>query len=348
MPKTRGPTCGTHPRSKHWVSTDCCGWVCAILTWFFLGFAAYIIYFRVLRPWKGDPFSTDNPPTDGGWFHYIGFFSCIFLSYWSHIKTMLTDPGAVPIDAIPLDYYNEPPFAGKFQQHHEICRICDSYKPRTAHHCSICSRCIVRMDHHCPWANNCIGQTNHKFFILFITYTFISCVWALILIISKSIHCSQGLKFDSSSHKFTQTIEVCKGNDNPGDTLFIILVGIEAFFFGMFTICMICDQAAVVSSGQSHIDVHKQKRVLKKEEVKASTMSENFATVFGGDGQPSIWWFVPIDAKWKNPEKHFGFMLPKKHHDPEAEKEHYLQNLGNSEPTDGLLNRGEKSLDDLV
>ena len=146
MTKRHPPSaCGTHPRAKRWVSNDCCGWVCAILTWMFLAYASFVVYVVILLPWKGDPFSLERPPDLYGWFHYIGFFGCIFLGVWSHLKTMFTDPGAVPVEAIPLDYYDQPPYTGKFQDHHEICKHCDSYKPKIAHHCSICSRCVVRM-----------------------------------------------------------------------------------------------------------------------------------------------------------------------------------------------------------
>ena len=146
MPKShphQDTMCGTHPKAKRWLSNDCCGWVCAILTWVFLAFASYVVHVVILQPWKGDPFS--NTLDLSGWIHYGGFYGCIFLAYWSHLKTMLTDPGAVPPEALPLDYYNEQPHTGQLQKHHEVCRYCDHYKPRTAHHCQVCSRCIVRM-----------------------------------------------------------------------------------------------------------------------------------------------------------------------------------------------------------
>jgi hypothetical protein len=140
-PKT-GPYCGTSPNSKRWLSNDCCGWVCASLTWIFLLYASYVVYFVILLPWQGNPFWLES--NFWGYFHYIGFYTCIFLAFWSHLKTMLTDPGAVPLDAIPLDYYDNEAGDG-LKRHHDLCKHCTSFKPRTAHHCSICSRCIVRM-----------------------------------------------------------------------------------------------------------------------------------------------------------------------------------------------------------
>lgn len=299
-----------------------------------------VAVYRILKHWKGDVFGSE-PLSSNALFHYLGFYSCIFMSYWSHFKTMLTDPGAVPSEAIPLDYYDEPPHTGKFENHHEICRYCDAYKPRTAHHCRVCERCVVRMDHHCPWANNCIGQTNHKFFLLFLLYTFIACIWALCLIISRTAACSSGYQYDPATKKYMHAIEWCEKHTGM-DTLCMVLLGVEAFFFGMFTMCMICDQSTVLTTGQTQIDHHKLKRVLRKDEVKITTTSENLSLVFGGDGKPSIKWLIPIDVRWKQPERIFGFSLPKE------------RSCSNHTPDDDSYNNNimdranEKNLNDLV
>ena len=53
---------------------------------------------------------------------------------------MLSNPGAVPFTAKPLDpvSYNK-----------ECGRCHGTFKPPRAHHCSICKRCVLKMDHHC-------------------------------------------------------------------------------------------------------------------------------------------------------------------------------------------------------
>ncbi|XP_047510787.1 palmitoyltransferase ZDHHC2-like isoform X3 [Pieris napi] len=59
------------------------------------------------------------------------------------------------------------------------CNRCVLVKPDRAHHCSICARCVLKMDHHCPWVNNCVCFHNYKFFMLFLGYALLYCVFIM-------------------------------------------------------------------------------------------------------------------------------------------------------------------------
>ena len=57
------------------------------------------------------------------------------------------------------------------------CEKCAVIKPDRAHHCSVCGSCVLKMDHHCPWVNNCVAFNNYKFFVLFLLYGLLYCVF---------------------------------------------------------------------------------------------------------------------------------------------------------------------------
>mmetsp|Transcript_16553 Transcript_16553/g.18880 ORF Transcript_16553/g.18880 Transcript_16553/m.18880 type:complete len:553 (+) Transcript_16553:205-1863(+) len=71
------------------------------------------------------------------------------------------------------------------------CKKCnDNYKPTRAHHDSVTGRCIIKFDHFCPWIGNAVGALNHKFFFLFVFYTFFSTLISLILLLTRMVRCS--------------------------------------------------------------------------------------------------------------------------------------------------------------
>lgn len=281
-------SCGTHERAERWLSTDACGVICAFVTWFLLLFACYVVNVHVIVPWLGlnDRVGAANA---------LLFNSLLFLSLWSHLRAMLTDPGTVTKHARPI----APPVPtfnadGTVQETPDPrqCRRCMAYKPVKAHHCSICNRCVVKMDHHCPWVNNCVGIGNHKFFLLFCIYTCLACVHANVLIFSRLSKCTgvphAQRKWNLPAH--------CNGSGVGA--LLAVCVIVEALLFGLFTCCMVCDQWSVVSSGTTQIDRYKAK---KEEAAVRTSKTENMREVFGGKGV--AWhWFLPVAQRWSSEE----------------------------------------------
>jgi palmitoyltransferase ZDHHC3/7/25 len=106
---------------------------------------------------------------------YLGMIYNVLvtLALACHAKTSLTDPGSVPMSAIPCERQR------LLKDSHSMCGQCQTYKPPGSHHCRICNRCISKMDHHCPWMNNCVGSHNLKHFLLFLVYTWTCAAYSL-------------------------------------------------------------------------------------------------------------------------------------------------------------------------
>lgn len=58
-----------------------------------------------------------------------------------------------------------------------FCDKCQIIKPDRTHHCSVCRTCVLKMDHHCPWVNNCVAFHNYKYFMLFLMYALLYCLF---------------------------------------------------------------------------------------------------------------------------------------------------------------------------
>ncbi|CAF2502574.1 unnamed protein product [Rotaria sp. Silwood2] len=69
---------------------------------------------------------------------------------------------------------NLPVLTRHFDGSIRYCSICKCIKPDRAHHCSVCEKCVLRYDHHCPC---CISYGNYKFFILFLGWALIFCLY---------------------------------------------------------------------------------------------------------------------------------------------------------------------------
>ena len=64
------------------------------------------------------------------------------------------------------------------------CDTCKIIKPARAHHCSVCQQCVYLMDHHCPWINNCVGMENQRYFLLFVLYLMLGCMYMMVTIVA--------------------------------------------------------------------------------------------------------------------------------------------------------------------
>jgi len=104
---------------------------------------------------------------------------CIIM--FALIAAATTDPGIIPKDRAPPPGSAPPKFI-KVEDgvHHKWCRTCFIYRPPRAKHCPICDSCVEKFDHHCPWVGTCIARRNYRFFLLFVSTTFVHAVYVFI------------------------------------------------------------------------------------------------------------------------------------------------------------------------
>jgi hypothetical protein len=182
------------------------------------------------------------------------------------------------------------------------CRKCnDNYKPSRAHHDSVTGRCIVKMDHFCPWVGNAIGALNHKFFLLFIFYTFISCSTAIPIVIIRILPCRDLMDELHNLQQRDYRYEDCQKLLAP-HAMVLIIVTILFFFF---TLCMLADQILAVTKNVSKIARLKiQGGDLGSDQLQP--VAVDFNEIFGvrqGDKCPGTFrvqwhWFVPLPVEF--------------------------------------------------
>lgn len=242
------------PVGTMWFIRDGCGIACAIVTWFLVLYAEFVVLFVMLIPSRDYVYSIING---------ILFNLLAFLALASHCRAMLTDPGAVPKGNATKEFIES--LQLKPGQVVYKCPKCCSIKPDRAHHCSVCKRCIRKMDHHCPWVNNCVGENNQKYFVLFTMYIALISLHALIMVGFHFLHC------------FEEDWTKCSSFSPPTTVILLILLCFEGLLFLIFTSVMFGTQVHSICTDETGIEQ------LKKEERRWAKKTKwmNMKAVFG-------------------------------------------------------------------
>lgn len=91
------------------------------------------------------------------------------------VLASFSDPGTVKAENVS-QYISAYPYDNIIYEEKE-CSTCKIPKPARSKHCSICNRCVARFDHHCGWMNNCIGERNTRYFLAFLLWHFLLCLY---------------------------------------------------------------------------------------------------------------------------------------------------------------------------
>ncbi|KAL3289382.1 hypothetical protein HHI36_022813 [Cryptolaemus montrouzieri] len=160
------------------------------------------------------------------------------------------------------------------------CDKCRCIKPDRAHHCSVCGECVLKMDHHCPWVNNCVSFTNYKFFILFLGYSLIYCIYV-------------------SLTSLSYFIAFWNGKLQGIGRFHILFLFFVAVMFGISLISLFCYHCYLVSENRTTLEAFRAPIFRTGEDKYGFSLGRynNFCEVFGED--PKIW-FLPVKSSLGN------------------------------------------------
>merc|ERR1712039_1007328 len=183
---------------------------------------------------------------------------------------MTTDPGTITDPHAPAGFQNA-----------KFCKLCpdaktnnDRWKPPRAHHCKTCHRCIFRMDHHCPWINNCVGYSNQKLFILFLSYTALSGIVSLLLLVCSAIYWLWSQKSWSDA-----------APPGSGSLIFCGIVTVECLAVVLFVGDFLQEQIESIQMNSPLVETY------QRTHGERSTFMEHFKGIFGRN---VLLWPLPI------------------------------------------------------
>jgi palmitoyltransferase ZDHHC3/7/25 len=253
-------------------SSDQAGTIMSAMVWFFMLYSAFTVTALT---------ATNGISRPAGEIYAV----LVFLSLASHAKTSFTDPGSVPVQAIPVERQR------LLRDSHSMCGQCQTFKPPGSHHCRICNRCISRMDHHCPWMNNCVGAGNLKHFILFLIYTWSCAAYSLLLFGWNYFFCVE---------------ESCIFHPVVLHLVRVMTwLAVGAF---LFTSSMLMNVCYGIMTGIGTID-----RLKKKATNTMSQSDEEPIELKDVFGVGSFWtWPLPIDPVFDEHDRVMGYTMPQR------------------------------------
>ena len=85
---------------------------------------------------------------------------------------------------------------------------------------------------------------------------------------------------------------------------------IECCLFGLFTMCMGCEQSQTILTNQTTIDRLKSRRMDGSTRLKeVRPLSYNMKEIFGGNGTFNLHWLLPTRPEFRDWEDMVGFVV---------------------------------------
>lgn len=253
---------------------DPCGWLLVSIVYGAIAYCDYVILYWIAYKLLWGSF--------WAYFHITAFNLLILCLFASHIRTAVSNPGIVPKPYETGDAYKGvalPPNTplSESDENSEVqnlrkiqdkclqwnwteCKKCRMLRPPRSHHCRYCGRCVRKMDHHCPWVNNCVGFNNQKYFLQFLFWVALTCLYAIITTV---VYWAKGCAADCSLTE----------EEAQGKLWHSILVIMLCVLFGVFSITMLIDQISCIMNDRTSVEEAKgedwvrSKKMGKKEKL---------------------------------------------------------------------------------
>ncbi|GAA56700.1 Palmitoyltransferase zdhhc7 [Clonorchis sinensis] len=254
---------------------DAGGIFCVVLTYLIVAYADYVVMFHLILPVLKTSFAAI---INAALFNTIALMLC-----FSHLCAVLVDPGIIPRNQYQI-IRDGGTTSVEVPAGWTICNKCAMARPPRAHHCRVCNSCVRRMDHHCPWINNCVGEYNQKYFIMFLVYVGLLCLYAVILVIV----CRAMLSADT--HKDVEYTD-------PATVVHTVILIAICCLFGLFVLAIFSDQYKSIVEDETAIESIQNRTRRSEIDLEAGGFRRRlskralFQEVFGNG--PVYLWLLP-------------------------------------------------------
>ncbi|XP_022690621.1 palmitoyltransferase ZDHHC15-like isoform X2 [Varroa jacobsoni] len=241
---------------------------------------------------------------------YLIIFHVSFVMFvWSYWQTIFTDPGEIPrnfyLSSETLDRLEKEPteqgqqmvlesqirhlpiLCRNYNGSVRYCEKCTLLKPDRTHHCSVCARCLPKMDHHCPWVNNCVAYANYKFFVLFLGYAIIYCLFVA------ATTCQYFIRFWTGGREAMRDDSTGSMTVEGWGRLHILFLFFVAIMFAISLVSLFCYHCYLVMVNRTTLESFRPPVFGTVPDKRGFYLGriQNFRQVFGDDKKL---WFIPV------------------------------------------------------
>ncbi|KAJ3557634.1 hypothetical protein NM688_g1366 [Phlebia brevispora] len=191
---------------------------------------------------------------------------------------------------VPMMYTRAPPTSPILRPEYRYCQRDGFVKPPRAHHCRACGTCILKYDHHCPWIGQCVGAHNHKFFVHFLQWAMIFCMWTFATLVAGTVNMNRNSSIDPE---------------------FIVVIALAALFI-LFTSVLLVTHIRLIILNQSTVDTLKAQNMKEREKAvlarmfawyqfgEKRKMKKKWDDEWGAiDTEGNIWWLGSDRKNWE-------------------------------------------------